>query len=198
MEVLHTVVGIYQTNCYIVVKDGHALIIDPGSRYEKILAHIPEGVIVDAILLTHAHVDHIGAVDKMVSHFHCPIYISEEDALMAKDPHLNISYPDNVTVHSAMTIVREGILKIGPFSVKVIETPGHTAGSLCFIIEDCLFSGDTLFYRSVGRCDLPTGNEAALKNSLRYLATLDPSLKVYPGHERFSTLEEEIASNPWM
>ena len=198
MNVDYVVVGIYQENCYIVEKEGHYLVIDPGSRYDKILAKLPEGVKADAILLTHGHVDHIGAVDKLVKLWHCPVYVSKEDSFMVRDPYLNISNAMNIVVRSPLTILDEGELVIGPFTIQVLRTPGHTSGSVVFQIENALFTGDTLFHLSVGRTDLPSGNSSELKNSLAYLKTLDPSFLIYPGHDEFSTLEEEIFHNPYL
>ena len=199
MKISYVTVGDYQTNCYVLEEKGHYLIIDPGSRYKKILTLLPEeGAVVDGILLTHGHLDHIGAVDKLVSLFHCPVYISEADMEMARNPRLNLSEYDPVVVNSKMTKIKEGRSHIGNFTVDTYETPGHTQGSLVFVIGNAMFSGDTLFHLSVGRTDLPTGSNSELRNSLKLLKNLDDSLEVYPGHDEITTLGFEKENNPFL
>lgn len=198
MNISLVTVGVYQTNCYLLEEDGHTLIIDPGSRYQKILCYIKEDTKVDGILVTHGHVDHIGAVDKLAKLYQCPIYISKEDEIMARDPYLNLSEEDSIVIHSPVQHLKEGTYQIGHFSVQVYETPGHTPGSLMFRIGNELFSGDTLFRLSIGRTDLPLGSNSEMRSSLQLIKTLDPSLRVYPGHEEVTTLEYELEHNPYL
>ena len=137
-------------------------------------------------------------VDKLVKLYQCPVYISKEDEIMARDPYLNLSEEDNIVIHSPVQHLKEGTYQIGHFSVQVYETPGHTPGSLMFRIGNELFSGDTLFHMSIGRTDLPLGSNSEMRSSLQLIKTLDPALRVYPGHEEVTTLEYELEHNPYL
>lgn len=197
MKIQTIKVGVYRTNCYLVIENDHVIIIDPGSRATKILTEI-EGLKVDAILLTHGHLDHIGAVDEIVKVKHCPVYCHIYDKEMLTDPLLNCSKNNNITATSKVIAIDEGRLIIGNYVIDVFHTPGHTNGSVVYQIQDCLFTGDTLFKNSVGRTDLPTGSAKQLKQSLQLIITLDDNLKVYPGHEEKTTIKTELVNNPFL
>jgi hydroxyacylglutathione hydrolase len=197
MDIKTVKVGILQTNCYLLIKNGKAVIIDPGAKAERILAALGEGTPVLAILLTHAHFDHIGAINDLLAHFKCPIYLSEDDQALMLDPQLNYSFPKRFTVEQA-TLAYPSKLILGEFSFEILETPGHTDGSVCLIIDNTMFTGDTLFMQSVGRTDLRTGNPTKMKQSLRLLKALDHNYDICPGHDDRTTLFEEKAHNIYL
>ncbi len=196
MDIQTIKVGILQTNCYVLSINEKVIVIDPGAKAERILTAINEREVI-AILLTHAHFDHIGALNELLTHFTCPVYLHEDDEPLLSNPELNYSFPKRFVV-DADTIHYTNNLQIGEFKIEVIETPGHTEGSVCLIIENNLFSGDTLFMQSVGRTDLKTGNPTKMKQSLRKLKALDQNYVVYPGHDEHTTLDQEKKYNIYL
>ena len=197
MLVDHIRVGLYQTNCYLLKNNDHMLVIDPGARANRIL-EMMDNYIIDGILLTHGHLDHIGAVDAIVTQKNCQVYCSNEDLEMLNDPKLNCSNQNNIRVTSKVIGISEGTYQIGEFKICVYATPGHTHGSLIFMIDDKLFTGDTLFKGSVGRTDLPTGSDRELRSSLKLFTNFKPDTIIYPGHEELSTIEYELKYNQYL
>ncbi|MGB4626818.1 MAG: MBL fold metallo-hydrolase, partial [Erysipelotrichaceae bacterium] len=164
-------VGMFQTNCYLVYNDSEMLVIDPGASFKKIDEAIKrhENVKVLAILLTHGHFDHIGAVDKLKNKYNCPIIASKEDKKILRNEKYNNLAGFASQVESQIDWIEKDELKFGSIDVKVLFTPGHSAGSVMYIIDGKLFSGDTLFRLSVGRTDLYSGNSYQLMESLQQL-----------------------------
>ncbi|MCF0105490.1 MAG: MBL fold metallo-hydrolase [Holdemanella sp.] len=198
MEVTYFPLGPIQANCYILKENGHALIIDPGYRFDADKEF--ENYIVDGILLTHCHFDHIGGVDFLVKKYNCPVYIHEIEKDNLKDPALNGS--SNFGMYSKqiseITPIQEGFLQVGNFSIEVIHCPGHSKGSCVFKIEDALFTGDVLFKESIGRTDLMGGSYKEMEQSLLKFKQMDKNYLVFPGHGPYTTLEEELKYNPYL
>lgn len=186
--------GDYQTNCYIVHEENSTdcLIIDPGYEPEIISSYLEEkGQTPAAILLTHCHFDHVGAVKDLAAQYDCKVFLDKKE--LAMPPMLTngpLYYTDGYGDGDTLTLA--GI------PIQVLETPGHTPGSVCLIMEDTLFSGDTLFVGSCGRTDLPCGDARAMRDSLRRLAALSENYRVCPGHGPSSTLNREKQTNPYL
>ena len=193
---VHTLtVGLYQTNCYIVhQKDSdRCCIIDPGYEPETILDFLEEHKLTPAaILLTHGHFDHVGAVRTVAAEYRrLPVYLCTEDLIMPPQMTAGPIYHTDG--------YRDGsVLDLADIHWEVLHTPGQTPGSVCLIAENCMFSGDTLFQGSCGRTDLPCGSFADLKNSLHRLSLLNTNYLVFPGHGDSTTLEEEKRYNPYL
>lgn len=189
------VVGAYQTNCYILIEDKHAIIIDPGKKEERIIANIPNDVIVDAICLTHGHFDHIGAVDKLHEYYHCPIYLDSDDEVLVK--HCKYNQMDSYSGSINYDTIPYDFPKtmINNFELEVIKASGHTEGSCLLIYQNLMFAGDVIFKRSVGRTDLFMGNESKMRQSLKMIKQLDPDLLIYPGHGEITNLADELKYN---
>ena len=194
------VMGIYMANCYLVWNGKHVLMIDPGATSRQLVEHLKaENAIVDGILLTHGHFDHIGGVDYFVNLFLCPVYIDEEDITMLKDTHLNGSIPGRESVvNSEVKTYELGENKVGNFTFKTIFAPGHSHGSTMLQFENLLFSGDVLFKETIGRTDLPVSSNSEMVNTLHMIRTLSPDLIVYPGHGEATTLQHELQYNPYL
>ena len=198
------VLGFLENNCYFIHREGEhdAIFIDPNSRGEKLFVQLREkGLTVKAILLTHGHFDHIMGANEMREISGAKIYALKEEEELLLDPHLNSSFKvgKSYTVKPDV-LVRDGeVLTFGDIKLKVIATPGHTAGGCCFYSEEdgVLFSGDTLFFESVGRTDFETSNAGDMKRSLAKLFKLPDETKVYPGHGDFTTIGHEKEYNPF-
>ena len=195
MLALHTLpLGAYQTNCYILHQEDSSscVVIDPGYTPEVILDFLAgKGLKLEAILLTHGHFDHVGAVRDLAAETGCKVYLNPDDLSMP--PRMTagpLYYTD--TYSDGDTLSPAGI----PF--QVLSTPGHTPGSVCLIAENYLFSGDTLFAGSRGRTDLPGGSTRAIRESLRRLAAIPQDYSVHPGHGESTTLAWEKQYNPYM
>ncbi|MBR3227783.1 MAG: MBL fold metallo-hydrolase [Erysipelotrichaceae bacterium] len=199
MEITKMCLGMFATNTYLLREGDDVILIDPASKAEKLIGML-EGKRLLAVLLTHGHFDHIKAVDGLYEEYGIPVYISAKDEELCRDKTQNLSFglPYSPTVTCPVVHLREGKMKIGPFDFEVIFTPGHTPGSVCFLFEDCLFSGDTLFKGSIGRTDLKGGNMNEMRSSLRILKELDPELTVCPGHDEITTMGEELENNPFL
>lgn len=186
------------SNTYIF-KDAHndCVVIDPSKDYDGIVDYIKNSKLnLKAILVTHAHFDHIGGIDRLVKAFDVPIYAGYEDIEAFSDPYKNCSELCNtcVTINQKINPLGDNeVLHLLDEDIKVIYTPYHTVGSVCyyFIQSKVLFSGDSLFNYSLGRSDLPTSVPSKTIESINKLMELDDDVKVYPGHGRFTSIGVE-------
>lgn len=198
------IVGVLETNCYIFGDEGGAVaVIDPGDEAEKILGYVNEtGCSVKYIILTHGHVDHIGAVKKLKAETGAEVLIHEADAACLTDAKKNLSvYMIMPCVQlPADRVLKDGdTIKVGNYEVNVIHTPGHTPGGICLQAGKALFSGDTLFRASAGRTDLPGGSRQDLLDSINNkLMTLEDDIRVYPGHMEATSIGHERRNNPFV
>ena len=185
------VLGTYQTNCYIIREESSktCCVIDPGYFPEVILRKLEDlGLTLEAVLLTHGHFDHVGAVRELAAETDCDVYICEGDLSM---PPVFTAGP----LYYTHTYGEGSQLSLAGLSIRVLETPGHTPGSVCLMTEDAIFSGDTLFEGDCGRTDLPGGNWLQMQNSLKRLGLLEGDYRVYPGHDVSTTLAHERKYN---
>jgi hydroxyacylglutathione hydrolase len=197
-------VGVYAANCYILTdeKTKECAVIDPGGDAEDIIDYINSiEAKVKYILLTHGHADHTGAVGQLMETYKVPGYISKEDGEFILNGEFMfgpLRYKgENVALN--MDIEENSIFKLGNMDIKCIKTPGHTPGGICFLFEDKLVTGDTLFLRSIGRTDLSGGDFETLINSIKNkLLTLDGSIVIYPGHGPQSSIKYERDNNPFL
>ncbi len=190
-------VGDFYVNCTMLFENGAAWIVDPGADGEKLLAWLTEQRLQPAgILLTHAHFDHIGAINALEAAFPgLPVYVHPDDEPMLTHP-LN-QYPPEYPPIARPANLRD--CRDCPVA-KVIETPGHTPGGVCYYLEAdrLLLSGDTLFAGSIGRTDLPGGDCQTLMKSLTRLISLPDDTKVIPGHGPTTTIAAEKRQNPFL
>ena len=200
---IHTLsLGAYQTNTYIVHDSDSksCTIIDPGYEARVILNKVTElGLSVDTILLTHGHFDHVGAVLEIEKATSCVIWMHQGDYSPEKHPLRTMFYPLADLSSPVVNFCEEGeVIRAGGLRFSVLETPGHTWGSVCYLSGDALFSGDTLFAGSCGRTDLLGGNWATIRTSLNRLKGIEADLRIFPGHGQSSTLDFEKNTNPYM
>ena len=197
--------GSVGTNCYIVHKKDseHCFVVDPGDSGDKIANYIrDQKMILDHILLTHGHFDHIQGVRDLKNAIRCEICALDIEKELLLDARMNVSAMTGRPEELEADIwLRDGQqFESAGIAMKVIHTPGHTKGSCCYFLEEkkVLFSGDTLFMESVGRADLPTGNEKDLMQSVREkVLTLPGETKVFSGHGPATSIEYEQANNPY-
>lgn len=199
MEIFKFSSGLLGVNTYFLVneKDRTAVIIDGGERYNFIKQKESElGVKIVAELLTHAHFDH-SANAKALQDDGVKIYISQKDSyLLDREGSLASHFGKSYDTFTPDFIFNDGdILNINGIAITVLETPGHSNGSVTFMIEDNLFTGDTLFFESIGRTDFPGGDPVKMKQSLKKLTSLKGDFKVYPGHGEQTTLDYERKHN---
>lgn len=185
--------GDYQTNCYLVYDDNKSCaVIDPGYEAETILRKAQqEGLSIRAILLTHGHFDHVGAVKAIARKTGCVVWLHEKELLLPPFLSAGELYHTDFYAGDGSTVT------VGDLSFEVLETPGHTMGSVCLKCEKVIFSGDTLFSGSCGRTDLG-GSMSMILMSLKRLASLPGDFTVCPGHGEATTLDNERRYNPYM
>ncbi len=205
LEMEMFVVGSLGVNCYILYneKDHLGVAIDPGGDGEILLRYLEDKKIeLIAILNTHAHVDHIGAVDFLRDKTGARFYVHEADAPMLSDSKLNLSafMGMPIVTRPADVLLHDGeVLNFGDIKLTVLHTPGHSPGSVCYLLEDRLFSGDTLFAGSVGRTDFPGASMEELLHSLHEkIMGLPEALPVYCGHGPSTSVGYEKQCNPYL
>ena len=205
MKIDHRTVGVFEENCYLLTDEatGRAVLIDPGDEGERIVAMVrAAGVTVDAIWLTHAHIDHIGAVAAVLRSFDVPVhlhprdlpYYTELSARAAVMYGLDFEQPDGP--HRELADGDE--LSCGGLRFTVMHVPGHAPGLVAFNGEGISFSGDLLFAGSIGRTDLPLGSPTDMNASLVRYSTLPEETIVYPGHGPSTTIGRERRTNPFL
>ncbi|MFA9407682.1 MAG: MBL fold metallo-hydrolase [Candidatus Dadabacteria bacterium] len=199
--------GIFLTNCYILGDEetNEGILIDPGEQMDEILSEVRNsGLKITKIVNTHTHIDHVAGVQQAKEELGVPFYLHPEDEpVLQALPEAAARFPQfgNVRVPKIDVYIEEGDeIEIGSLKAKVLHTPGHSWGSVCFVIDDHVFSGDTLFAGSVGRVDLTGGTSMReLVGSIKSkLMPLPDSYNVYPGHGPFTTIGIERRSNPFI
>ncbi|MBQ0037546.1 MAG: MBL fold metallo-hydrolase [Clostridiales bacterium] len=201
MKIISMQVGPIMTNCYLLCDDqrGVCACIDPGGEAERVEKAIQAtGCALAAIYLTHGHFDHCNGVRELVSmHPDVPVYIHAKDAVDEDLGEYALRFT-RLDAHNQRYYQEGDVLTLGDLRITVMETPGHSRGSVCLMVENVIFSGDTLFRASCGRTDFDGGDYREILQSLARLAKLDGSYHVYPGHDRDTDLDYERRVNPYM
>lgn len=196
--------GALSTNCYIVADEDSRLcaVVDPADEYEVIRQTLEQsGLKLSTILLTHSHYDHMGALTQLAEVSGAPIYVGEADKAGLSEPSLNLSgmlcgKPMSFTGN--VIPVKDGsTLQVGDIKITVLETPGHTPGSVCYLAGNNAFCGDTVFRGGIGRTDFPGGSESAIYDSLKCILSLDEDFLLFPGHGAATTVALERTNNPY-
>ncbi|KAA1040107.1 MBL fold metallo-hydrolase [Macrococcus equipercicus] len=198
--------GMLETNCYIVENDEEVLVIDPGAEAEKIINQlVAVNKPVAGILLTHTHFDHIGAVDDLCRKFDVPVYVSDKEKYWLSNSAFNGSQKfsrygiPEIVIRQEPKIIAKGQRHVKSFDFQVMETPGHSPGSLTYVFDDFAVVGDTLFNEGIGRTDLKDGNLQSLMHSItEVLFSLDEATVIYPGHGPKTTIGHEMDHNPYV
>ena len=207
MKIKKYVVGMIGTNCYLVINEEtkETVMVDPGAYPAKVKNAVKEqGLKLKAVLLTHAHFDHIMGLSDVMEDVKVPVYVEEADLPMMTDGESNLSSTyvrGGYRFEEAVPVSDGQQLEIAGFQFRVIHTPGHTKGSCCYYLKDegVLFSGDTVFYGSVGRTDFPGGSTAEIVRSLHKLVdSLPEETEVFPGHDASTTIGYEKRYNPFV
>ncbi len=197
-------VGPIGTNCYVVSTNAdNAIVFDPGYEVEKILDYINDNNLkVKMIVLTHGHFDHVWELAEFKAKTVAPVYIHKDDADMLFDSYKNVADFFGIsgfkTTKADVLLNGGDVLTLDEVSFNVIHTPGHSQGSVCYVFDDIIISGDTLFAGSIGRTDMYGADLKSLLKSLGLLKTLKGDYMVYPGHGPKTTLSYEINTNPYM
>lgn len=204
MKILSRTVGPFEENSYLVVDEatGDAVMIDPGAEPERLLEMLDEsGATLRAIWLTHAHVDHIGAIEAVRRHAPVPVHLHPADrpvydaqAFFAEAYGIPFEQPGPPDVE----LQHEGTVSVGALGFRVLHTPGHAPGHVIYHGNGIMLGGDLLFAGSVGRTDLPLANPADMTESLRLISALPPETVVLPGHGGSTTIGEELRTNPFL
>ena len=190
--------GELQANCYLLETDSHCLLIDPADSADFLAETIvSKGYTLDGMLATHGHFDHVMATGELQMNFLVPLYIHEADhflldRIQTTAQHFLSASPAILPITKKKSI-HEGALTIGIFSVQILETPGHTPGSICIYIpeEGILFSGDTLFYHAVGAWNHQYSQKELVQQSVKKILALPEGTRILPGHGEETTVDEE-------
>jgi hydroxyacylglutathione hydrolase len=204
VKILSVTVGEFQENTYLVIdeKTGHAVVIDPGAEPDRLVKWIRDAdVTLDAVWLTHAHLDHVGGVAGLKREWPVPVYMHPADRpTLERAPLSAAGY--GIAFETPPTPDREladgESLSLGDLKFKVMHAPGHAPGHVVFHGNGVMLGGDVLFAGSIGRTDLPLADPRAMEESLARVCELDDELVVYPGHGPATTIGEERASNPFL
>ncbi len=198
-------VGPFQANCYILgeATGKNGIVVDPGAEFDKIWDRISKHqLLIEKVVLTHAHGDHIGALSELLDQTKVELLLHQDDYPMLTDSRKNGSadYGYPVSVNYPAKFLNEGdLIECGDVKLKVFHTPGHTPGGICLLADKLLFTGDTLFYGSIGRTDFPYSSLQKLLASISdKLMPLGDEIKIYPGHGPSSTLGWEKQYNPFL
>ncbi len=201
MEIKTIITGQIEENCYLVCDENkHCMVIDPGDEYQHILKTIKENeLIVETIVLTHGHYDHVGAVNEIKQETGARVVAHEEEKELISKSDMSLSrYVDpDFPIPAVDDYVKEGdVISVGSLSFTVMHTPGHTQGGMCLYRDGVLFSGDTIFQGTLGRWDFPTGNLSKLIHSItRRIFTLPDDTVIYSGHGDKTTVGAEKEHN---
>ncbi|MBR2836714.1 MAG: MBL fold metallo-hydrolase [Coriobacteriales bacterium] len=200
-KIEHLVVGPIQTNCYIIETESGVIVVDPGDEPQTIKQALGERVVIH-ILITHAHFDHVGALDDLIQTYNCPWTLGKKDIslleTLSRDAQM-FGLSRKLKVQPTQTVSDNDSVQIGGLTFAVIECPGHTPGSVTYYNKDnnWAFTGDTLFATSCGRCDLPGGDPRAIQESLVKLCKLPGDTLILCGHGPVTTLEWCKKYNPY-
>ena len=201
MKIDSIMVGPIMTNCYLLSDEtaGVCALIDPGDEADRVLDMVSRsGCALQCILLTHGHFDHTTAVRPILERYpDLPVYINEKDVVDGRQGDMELVF-SRLPEHNQRYYHDGDTLTLGSLTITVLETPGHSKGSVCLVVGDVIFSGDTLFRCSCGRTDFPGGSMEKMMASLRRLGQLEGNLQVLPGHMEASTLDRERRWNPYL
>jgi len=205
LKIHSIIVGFLETNCYLIenTDSGRTLCVDPGGDAEKILTFCKKKkLVIEKILLTHGHYDHIGAVNALVDMLDVHVWIHPDDVEMAGNPDLNLSsfIAAPYSIDSYMNYFEIGTpVMFCDETISILHTPGHTPGSVCFLWDKQLISGDTIFRNSIGRTDFEHSDPQQLIESIELtLMPLDDDVLVYPGHGMNTSIGHERKTNPFL
>lgn len=204
MRITSSTVGAFQENCYLVVDEAtnHAVLIDPGAEGERILRAVKaSGATLDAIWLTHAHIDHVGGIAAVRRVHDVPIHLHPADRPLydrASWQAAQYGLPFDEPPAPDRDLADGDLLRVGGEEFRVLHTPGHAPGHCVFEGNGTVFGGDLLFAGSIGRTDLPLSDPRAMSESLARIAALEPGLVVHPGHGPSTTIGRELETNPFL
>lgn len=195
-------IGSIGTNCYILSDDKkNCVVIDCDGTGKEVIQYLNENNLKpNYILLTHGHFDHVGAVKTIQEKYECDVCAGANETRVLAEPSINQSLysPNKISIVPQKLFQDNEIFEVGEMKFRILFTPGHTEGSICFLIDNMIISGDTLFAGSCGRTDFETGDWSQILKSLQRLKALEGDYTVYPGHGPSTTLEYERKHNPYM